>query len=344
MAAEVAPLVASLILAGVLGFAARRANICNVKAVEEVLATRRAFIFASLAKTVLWAMVVTLVLVYAMPGGQAPTRVLSISLVSIAGAFVCGFGMAINGGCAFGTLSRLGAGDAAMLVTLGAFVAGVMAMTTPVIGFWTLAPARVVPSPFDLSDTWSAALLGVLCLWAAWELIRLFRTRPREQTAVRMVTAHTYRLSSAAVLMGLANGLIFAINGDWAYTNTLGQGARRLTEFGPAPTPTLWGLFAALFVGMCFSSWQRGGIRLLVRPNLSWSRNLVGGFLMGVGAALVPGGNDALLLYGIPNLSLHAMSAYLAMVVGITAFLILARLGGAEVATVDCRADLCEDR
>ncbi len=52
----------SAALAGILGFAAHRANICTVKAVEEILTTRRAYMLLSFGKTVLWVILVTLVL------------------------------------------------------------------------------------------------------------------------------------------------------------------------------------------------------------------------------------------------------------------------------------------
>ena len=45
---------------------------------------------------------------------------------------------------------------------------------------------------------------------------------------------------------------------------------------------------------------------------------------MGLGAALVPGGNDMILLNGIPGLSTHALPAYLAMLAGIGLTLALA--------------------
>lgn len=44
---------------------------------------------------------------------------------------------------------------------------------------------------------------------------------------------------------------------------------------------------------------------------------------MGIGAALVPGGNDVLLLNAIPGLATHAIPAYLAMLVGIAMGLLI---------------------
>jgi hypothetical protein len=51
-------------------------------------------------------------------------------------------------------------------------------------------------------------------------------------------------------------------------------------------------------------------------------RGLGGGVLMGAGAALVPGGNDALVLHALPSLLPHAALAYTAMVAGISCALL----------------------
>ena len=39
---------------------------------------------------------------------------------------------------------------------------------------------------------------------------------------------------------------------------------------------------------------------------------LAGGFLMGIGGTLVPGGNDTLLLAAIPTFSVHAVAVFAA--------------------------------
>jgi hypothetical protein len=54
------------------------------------------------------------------------------------------------------------------------------------------------------------------------------------------------------------------------------------------------------------------------RPRWIWLRNVCGWPADGSGLALTPGGNDALVLYGIPSLSPHALLAFFAMALGIT--------------------------
>ena len=62
---------------------------------------------------------------------------------------------------------------------------------------------------------------------------------------------------------------------------------------------------------------------------------------MGLGAAMIPGGNDALILYGIPFLSPHAAPAFLAMLVGIAVSLMGLRALGEDIPRIDCAGDIC---
>lgn len=62
---------------------------------------------------------------------------------------------------------------------------------------------------------------------------------------------------------------------------------------------------------------------------------------MGIGIVMTPGGNDSLLLYGIPALSPHALPAYLAILAGIALVFGAARLMGLPLPQVRCTGDVC---
>ena len=62
---------------------------------------------------------------------------------------------------------------------------------------------------------------------------------------------------------------------------------------------------------------------------------------MGLGVTLMPGGNDALILHGIPGGSPHALPAYAALLVGTAVGLIVIRVLVGKVVTVDCIGDIC---
>lgn len=47
--------------------------------------------------------------------------------------------------------------------------------------------------------------------------------------------------------------------------------------------------------------------------------------MMGFGAALIPGGNGVLVLHAFPALSPHAVPAYIALILGVGASLLVSR-------------------
>ena len=330
----------SLGLAALLGFAAHRASICTVKAVEEVLTTRRGFMLVSFAKTVLWVMAVTALLAWALPGSRANLAGWPISLTGLAGGLVFGVGAVLNKGCAFSTLTRLGGGQLSMLVSLAGFVLGVL-------GHGLLSPSDSAPTALVSDALIAEAGLGprlvaaALVLWGLWEAWRLWCSRPAGQRIRALALAEHYRLSTAALLLGVSNGLLYALHGTWAYTSTLTRGVEQATGDGDGPAPIAWLLFVFVVAGMALSAWQRRSFRLRWRPRPGWLSYLVGGTLMGFGAALVPGGNDVLILHAIPTLSPHALPAYLAMLAGIAVALVVMRRMGASLETIDCSGDIC---
>lgn len=331
-------LVISLGLSGLVGFAAHRASICTVKAVAEILTTRRAFMLVSFAKTALWVMLVTLALDWAVPTAQGSGW--ALSAWSLAGGLLFGMGAAINGGCAFSTLTRLAAGRVSMLLSLAGFCLGVgghVWLTSNHLLRPPVAAATYLEPPMP----WTLALLAALLLWAVWEGPRLWRTRPAGTPLRALAFADRYRLSTAAFLMGISNAILYASYGTWAYTSVLNRGVGQFMGSTEAVRAIHWYLFAALLAGMFLSAWRKRGFRLDWRPSQLWSLHFSGGLLMGLGAAMVPGGNDVLILNSIPGLSPHALPAYLAMIMGIVVVLATMKKVTGHVPAVDCRGDLC---
>ena len=76
-------------------------------------------------------------------------------------------------------------------------------------------------------------------------------------------------------------------------------------------------LALALLAGAVAGAASAGMFRLRISSPGDVARHFAGGALMGVGAALIPGGNDSLVLIGLPLLQPSAGAAYVAMVVAI---------------------------
>ena len=216
---------------------------------------------------------------------------------------------------------------------------GVFVFVTLVGRHWLDRPA---PSPALVGSlsAWAPVAAAALILLAVYEAVRLWRTRPPGHSLRALLLAEKYRLSTAAMLIGLAGAGIFLLFGAPGYTSTFELVIEGAMGTKPWPVAARWLLLLAVLLGMLLSTLQRGSHRLDLRPRRAWLRNVAGGALMGFGVALTPGGNDGLVLYGIPSLSPHAIPAYLALAVGVAAAIGLMRLLFGIEMRAECRNDV----
>jgi uncharacterized membrane protein YedE/YeeE len=331
--------IVSLLLAAVLGFAVHRAGFCTVRTVAEIYCTRRAYMLAAILKAVLWVIAVSVPIFLFLPGIAAPNQGYAISASAIAGGFLFGVGAAINGGCAFSTLGHLANGNLWMLTTLFGFglrVAG-LSITAPMIGP-SQAPTTLL---FRAPKYLTIALPVLLWLFACWEIFRLWRSRAKGRRWSQLLFSRNYRLSTAALLIGFSGGMLYALHDSWTYTNMLKSQIQSLWH--PYEQSVLINLllFLALFCGMLLSAWQRGSLKLRWKQARAWPRHLIGGTLMGVGAVLIPGGNDTLMLKSLPGFSPHAIPALVALLCGIAVTLLFMRLFTGKTLKVVCSDDIC---
>lgn len=323
----------------ILGFAAHRASVCTVRAIAEITSTRAGYMLASIGKSAMWVVAITLPFFWLMPAAGMSLSGWPLTSFALIGGFLFGVGAAVNGACAYSTMARLVDGEGGMLMTVFGFALGVFGFVVLLNLHWL---SRPVPAPtlVGMLIGWAWLIGGIFLMWALYELLRLWRTRPSGVPLMQLVFARQYRLSSAAMVIGLSGAAIFLLIGSPGYTATLQSLIEGYIGAGTLPSATRWILLIAVLSGMALSTLQRHSFRIDWRPRLMWIRNIVGGTLMGFGTALLPGGNDALVLYGIPALSPHAMPAFLALAVGVIAGLeVMRRAFGVEM-KVACRNDV----
>lgn len=327
------------VLAGILGFAAHRASVCTVRAVAEYTHSGTGYMMVSIGKSVLWVFAVTLPVFFLLPQTAGNIGGWQLTGMAMAGGLLFGIGAGVNGACAYSTMTRMVDGEIGMLLAVAGFALGVGAFVL-LLGGEVLARPAATPGLVPVIVPYAGILGAAFLAWAVYEFARLWRTRPNDRSLRQLVLAPQYRLSTSAMLIGLCAGTIFLLFGSPGYTTTFQQVIEGYLGTRDWPPYGRWIVLVAVLFGMLSSTWQRRSFRIDWRPRWSWLRNIIGGALMGFGTALLPGGNDALVLYGIPSLSPHAIPAYLALVAGIAVALLSMRAVFGVEMRVACRQDI----
>ena len=302
--------------------------------------------FLSFAKAVLWASAIgsLLVIWFHFP---APMILMRASLTfALLGGFVFGVGAAINGGCSLSTLQRFADGDLSMLVTIVGFGIGAFGWIA-LDALWLFSEhAQVMPLAVVLpkaDDSWTLLFIWT---WALFEFFALVIPAIATRRVFTNLLAPTYRLSTAAALLGIAGGILYATQGSWTYTSFYYSS---VTAFTGGISPSIWHalLVGALLLGMIVSSTQRKSFELRSwhqgHQGRLWVRRFAGGCLMGVGGVLMPGGNDTLLLSAMPALSSQALLVFGGLVVGIAVTLAAMKQLKLPMSGVHCANDECRE-
>jgi len=316
-----------LVLTFFMGFVANRTTLCAVRAVDELINKHQAKVLMSFFRVMLWSLVLSVLVTWLFKIDT--TQEYGFTVFAILGGLMFGVGATINGGCALHTLSRLGTGDFGMTLTILGLTLGAV-LTKVILIEYSLLSAVPIVSNITLSEELQLPLTLMLLTVLLIELVRTKGSINLYKWCKSLLSAK-YDLRSAAAILGISNGILFTLVGPWMYTNTIIQSIVNLllpnSIYYQEMSILLWLLLVALLAGIIGSSMLKKEFQLLVRPNKKWLNYFFGGILMGVGAALIPGGNDALLLNYMPSLSPHAFPAYFAILFAIAIASFFAKAG-----------------
>lgn len=298
-------LIVAIACATIMGFAINRGATCMVAAVDEVVRQKRFDRSLALGEAALW---VAGGIMLASAVGLMPDPVVrrSPSTLTLVGGALLGFGAYVNRACVFGSVARFGSGEWHYALTPLGFFAGCLA-TIPWVGDGDgISGARDVPH-FPL------AVGIVLTLFAAWRGVGIVLA-----ARAGILARHIWSPHHATSVIGVTFVILLLTAGAWTYPETLAQLARGMTMESAVRLT----LFLALLGG---AMWSGGASSV---PKGIWSgagalRCFGGGALMGMGSLMIPGGNDNLILIGLPFLQPSAWAALAAMAVTIAVCLLL---------------------
>ncbi|WP_421839475.1 YeeE/YedE thiosulfate transporter family protein [Novosphingobium sp.] len=292
-------LVVALLCAAVMGFSIQHGGTCMVAAVGQVLSERRLGRLLALLECSLWVAALG-VAVRAAGLRFAASPEYPASLGVVFGGALLGLGAWLNEACVFGAIARIGKGDLHFLLTPPGFFLGSLLHAR----FAGAFAAPSMAAPISLPVALALSLLFAASLAASGRQILAVR---RAETPIAGVWDYRH----ATIAIGITFVVLCVAAGPWTYTEALGRAAHS----GALPGSSTILLLFALIGGAIAGGWRTAAFApFSVRRSLTC---LAGGALMGLGGALVPGGNDNLILAGLPGLQPHAWLAIAMMVVGI---------------------------
>lgn len=288
--------VLAAICAALMGYAIQRGATCTVAAVYEIVREGTAKRLIAMGEAALWVAGGLLIaravgLTVGLPSGFATTG------WTVLGAMLLGLGAWVNSACVFGAIARLGSGEWAYVMTPLGYYLGALSMSS-------LFPSAM-PVPVAASLLLPGWLVIAFVPFAAWRLFALMRdikNHPRK--AGKVWDPH-----EATIIIGIALVVMLVGVGDWTYMNVLTRLAHGMAD------DINWRLilFCALLGGAILGGWTAGRFSHQLPTASSLIRCLAGGLLMGWGSDLIPGGNDGLILIGMPLLQPYAWVAVAVM-------------------------------
>jgi Sulphur transport len=302
--------------AGVMGFAIQRGATCTVVAVDEVVCRHTFRRLVAMVEASVWVagglfIAQTLHVLGRMPPGYP------LSSWTVVGGALLGLGAYVNRACVFGAIARLGTGEWSYLATTLGFYVGCVSF-----GHVFALPARralAYGSPVLQAPAWVAVLFVAFMAWriarpafaarshaAATGMLRLWR----KELAALVWSPH-----AATTVIAIAFLVMLLLVGAWNYTDVLAELARGMA--GSLFARTL--LLLALLLGAMLGGWTAGRFGNVRISPAQLLRCFAGGLIMAWGGLLIPGGNDGLVLVGMPLLWPYAWVAFTAMCVSIGA-------------------------
>ena len=308
-------LAAAVLFAALMGASIQRGATCTVAAVDELVNHRRSTRLRSLAEAAVWVGVGLLLarsagLLVQWPGGHA------LGWQTLLGGALLGGGAYLNRACVFGAIARLSSGEWAYAATPVGFYAGCHLFLK--VGHGMSPPALQAAPPIMRLPPEAACALGALIVlrigWGSWRSVTA--APPAGQAPASRLSralASLWSPGPATLLIGLSFLAMMLLAGPWAYTELLADWARDMA--GHASMRAL--LAVSLLAGAGIGGWRAGKWRPVAPRPALLLRCFCGGALMGFGSLFIPGGNDGLILVGMPLLWPYAWVAFASMALAI---------------------------
>lgn len=304
------------------GFATRRASLCLVRATTEIIERKPAKTMFFVVEAMVIALSITIPAMLFFPEYISLASSYSISPYLFAGAFLYGIGAFLNGSCALGTLNHLMSGKIQYAASIVGIAFGFFCFLM-IKEFIALEKSNNIMS---VSYKFLFLLPLMLVVWSVSFLqIRKFLKENKEdklKKIKRYMTSSVVRDYIGVLIFGLCSGALYLIlGGSWDYTSFIRMVEIVILEqggMGLNMKPIMVTTFS-LVAGMAAASLLSKDFNFKKAAPKEFVVKMISGSLMGFGAGLIPGGNDTLILHGIPGLAIHAPVALVIIMVAVAA-------------------------
>lgn len=315
------------------GFSVRRGSICLVRATHEIVERKPAktMLFVMEAMTV--ALSITIPAMIFFPDHVSLAASYDITFYLVIGAALYGLGASINGACALGTLNQLMNGKIEYLATILGLAAG----------FMVFLHLDLIPTIQKLKSAGYAdfnVLLFLPLMIIVWGVALFQTTKFMKQSDEKKLKKFQQYLTSPVArdfigvsIFGLCGGLLYLILGrSWDYTKFIMDVEEHLHEGALPDISVLPALITTLAIvsGMTIATVLSKNFKFHPGTFKAFAERFLAGSLMGFAVGFIPGGNDTIILHGIPGIAFHAPVALTIMMMSI-AVVVLAKKSATQI-------------
>ncbi len=299
-----------------VGFAMKYGGLCTYTAALQIVREQRFERLMAFLGAAGWAALLVVPMAWLQPDVLQLSATHYQWRMVLLGGVLLGAGAWLNRGCIFGTFVQITGGNLDYVATLVGMVAGAVAAK---YGLSDIAILRtettLAASPGTPAMLWlMLAALPALSRTIAWP----------SPGAARRLSWQPLPTVFVVLTLGAGGGWLYGAVNGWNFATVLMHYAWRglhLVPAGPsvlaawcALTMVVGGITAA--ISQSRFNWQAPRVR-------SSMACLGGGMLMGLAAVILPGGNDGLLLSGIPAMAPHALLGFAMMLASMLLLLAL---------------------
>lgn len=300
------------VIAFIVGFAMKRGGLCTYVAALQIIQQRTAERMFTFLGAAAWAAIVIIPLSWWFPNWVTLSYTHNYVTTTIAGGLIIGLGAYLNKGCMFGTFVQLVGGNLTYVATLLGMLAGA-ALTYQYF-------AESIPITLNITPVAQPGLIayGWLLFAALFATLMLFQISPAsasENNATKKPRLRQRQAVFIMLILGIGGGLLSTTVSSWDYASVLTKITFKAID-SQADGPGMLAIICALsmIAGGIYAAISANSFNIQAPQLLPFMACLAGGCLMGAAAIIIPGGNDGMLLKGIPSLASHAFIAYAIMI------------------------------